>query len=186
MIKQYMIDNNPVEWLLESNDVGVQYLAMRDLIEIGANELRAIKKRAHNEGQIAHVLAKMEKEGYWEQPGAGYYPKYKGTVWSVILLAQLGASVEDNSRIATACSYLLEHTLTEGGHFTVNGLPSGTADCLQGNLCWALVELRGFCISPRKGALRIYPEDKIGISANSRMIASISMCSGPRVNSYRP
>ncbi len=28
-----------------------------------------------------------------------------------------------------------------GGQFTTNGTPSGTADCLQGNLCWALLEL---------------------------------------------
>ena len=91
MLKWNAIDNNPVKWLLESNDVGVQYLAMRDLIKTAVNELRMAKKRAHNEGPIAHVLAKMEKEGYWEQPGAGYYPKYTGTVWSVILLASITA-----------------------------------------------------------------------------------------------
>jgi hypothetical protein len=142
MLKQSAMNNNPVEWLLESNDIGVQYLAMRDLIETDANKLIMTEKRAHNEGPIAHVLAKMDKEGYWQQPGTGYYPKYTGTVWSVILLAQLGASVEVDSRIATACSYLLGHTLTEGGHFTVNSLPSGTADCLQGNLGASLLDLR--------------------------------------------
>ena len=141
MVTQSTKDNNLLEWLLEPNDAGVQYLAMRDLIETNANELRIARQRAHNGGPIAQVLSKMEKEGYWEQPGAGYYPKYTGTVWSVILLAQLGASTEVDSRIATACSYLLEHTLTEYGHFTVNGLPSGTADCLQGNLCASLLDL---------------------------------------------
>jgi hypothetical protein len=35
----------------------------------------------------------------------------------------------------------LEHALTEGGQFTASGAPSGTADCLQGNLSWALLEL---------------------------------------------
>jgi hypothetical protein len=28
-----------------------------------------------------------------------------------------------------------------GGQFTTNGVPSGTVDCLQGNLCWAFLEL---------------------------------------------
>jgi hypothetical protein len=46
-----------------------------------------------------------------------------------------------DKRIATACSYLLEHALTKDGHFTMNGLPSGTIDCLQGNLCAALLDL---------------------------------------------
>ena len=141
MAEQSAIDRNILGWLLEADDAGARYLATRDLIEADASELRMAQKRAHSEGPIAQVLARMEKEGYWEQPGAGYYPKYTGTVWSVILLAQLGAAVEMDGRIATACSYLLEHTLTEGGHFTVNGLPSGTADCLQGNLCASLLDL---------------------------------------------
>ncbi len=130
-----------LDWLLEPNDIGVRYLAMRDLVEADEKETLAVKKMAHSGGPIAQVLANMNKEGYWEQPGAGYYPKYKGTVWSIILLAQLGASIEIDERVTTACLYLLDHTLTADGHFTVNGLPSGTADCLQGNLCAALLDL---------------------------------------------
>ena len=134
-------EKNPIDWLLEPDDIGVKYLASRDLIKAAAKELAATGKQAHEKGQIAQVLAKMDKEGYWEKPGAGYSPKYTGTVWSVILLSQLGASLEIDNRISTACSYLLDHTLTEGGQFTINGLPSGTVDCLQGNLCAALLDL---------------------------------------------
>ncbi|HUT67198.1 MAG TPA: nitrogen fixation protein NifH [Dehalococcoidales bacterium] len=138
---------NPLNWLLEPGDIGVKYLAMRDLVKAGAADLLVVKKSAHSEGPIAAVLANMQPEGYWEQPGPGYYPKYTGTVWSVILLAQLGASPEIDPRIATASSYVLENNLTIGGHFTVNGLPSGTADCLQGNLCASLLDLG--CEDPR-------------------------------------
>jgi len=130
-----------MDWLLEQNDIGVKYLAMRDLFKTDNEELLAVKKLAHSEGPIAVVLSKMQKEGYWKQPGHGYYPKYTGTVWSVILLAQLGASPEVDSRVATACSYVLEHNLTKDGHFTTNGLPSGTVDCVQGNLCASLLDL---------------------------------------------
>ena len=132
---------NPIDWLLKPDDPGVRYLALRDLIEADAKELATAAKLAHSEGQIAQVLAKMKKEGYWEKPGAGYSPKYTGTVWSLILLAQLGASLKTDNRIATACSYVLEQALTEGGQFSVNGPPSGTIDCLQGNLCTALLDL---------------------------------------------
>jgi hypothetical protein len=151
--KVYYIDMNSknyetrVEWLLELEDIGVKYLAMRDILASNSDDLIKVKKQAHSEGPIALVLAGMSKEGYWDQPGAGYYPKYTGTVWSIILLSQLGASIRLDKRIAAACSYLLEHTLVKGGQFTVNGLPSGTADCLQGNLCEALLELG--CEDPR-------------------------------------
>jgi hypothetical protein len=135
------MERNPIDWLLEPDDIGVRYLALRDLVDADAKELAIARKQAHEKGQIAQVLAKMDKEGFWVEPGAGYYPKYTGTVWSVILLAQLGASLENDNRIATACSYLLEHTLTKGGQFSVNGLPSGTADCMQGNYCASLLDL---------------------------------------------
>jgi hypothetical protein len=90
------------------------------------------------------LVAKAQKrnfKGYWSKPGHGYNPKYFSTVWSISLLAQLGASVQEDERIHKACAYLLEHTLTAGGQFSTSGAPSGTVDCLQGNLCWALVEL---------------------------------------------
>jgi hypothetical protein len=135
------MEKNPIDWLLEPDDIGVRYLTLRNLVDAGAKEIATAEKQAHDKGPIAQVLAKMENEGYWEKPGAGYYPKYTGTVWSVILLAQLGASSKIDNRISTACSYLLDHTLTEAGQFTVNGLPSGTADCLQGNLCASLLDL---------------------------------------------
>jgi hypothetical protein len=132
---------NPVDWLLDADDIGVKYLALRDLVECDEKELITAREMAHTEGPIAQVLSKMEKEGYWEKPGAGYYPKYTGTVWSIVTLAQLGASLEMDKRIVAACSYVLEHTLTGDGHFTVNGSPSGMADCLQGNLCDSLLDL---------------------------------------------
>lgn len=141
MAKDRIDDRVAIQWLLETDNVGIRYLATRDLIEADTNELNKSRKRAHVEGPIAQVLSKMNSEGYWEKPGSGYYPKYKGTVWSIILLAQLGASIQVDERITTACSYVLDHTLSKGGHFTINGQPSGTVDCLQGNLCASLLDL---------------------------------------------
>ena len=37
--------------------------------------------------------AKLE-DGYWVEEGLGYFPKYHGTVWSLIFLAQLGATFD--------------------------------------------------------------------------------------------
>jgi hypothetical protein len=131
-------------WLLESYDPGVRYLALRDLLDLFPDEkkLKPARKAAHKEGPIAVVLSKMNEEGYWVKPGPGYNPKYRSTVWAMILLAQLGASVSADQRIEQACQYLLDH-MTEGGQFTTatSGAPSGTIDCLQGNLLWSLMEL---------------------------------------------
>lgn len=139
MDKQSQI--SAIQWLLEPQVIGVRYLALRDLVKTNPKELEIARQLAHNEGPISEILDKMNEEGYWVQPGSGYYPKYTGTVWSIILLAQLGASINTEKRVATACSYVLDNTLNKGGQFSVSASASGTADCLQGNLCRALLDL---------------------------------------------
>ena len=140
---QNQLKGDSLSWLLEPATPEVRYLALRDLLECAPTdlELRLACKAAHKEGPIATVLAAMDQAGFWVEPGPGYNPKYRSTVWSVILLAQLGASVKEDKRIAQACAYLLDQALKQGGQFTASGAPSGTADCLQGNLSWALLEL---------------------------------------------
>jgi hypothetical protein len=147
MVKEVKPPKSTIDWLLEPEDSGVRYLAMRDLAKADAGELAAAKKKAHTEGPIAGVLAKMAKEGYWVKPGAGYFPMYTSTIWSVTMLAQLGATIDMDKRIATACAYILDHSLAKHGQFSGNGLPSGNLDCLQGNLCYSLLEMG--CTDPR-------------------------------------
>jgi hypothetical protein len=132
-----------ISWLLEPKDPGVRYLAMRDLLDLPADnpELLAARQVAHKSGPIAAILDKMHPQGYWSKPGAGYNPKYYSTDWSLITLAQLGASASMDMRIARACEYLLKTALTGQGQFSMNGSPSGNIDCLQGNLCAALAAL---------------------------------------------
>ncbi len=143
MERKLWIPKVTFSWLLEPDDLGVRYLAMRDLCNesFSPAEQNASRQAAHTSGQIAQVLDAMEPQGYWSKPGSGYNPKYYSSVWSLVLLAQLGASVRNDERILRACEYMLEHGLTKNGQFTSSGAPSGTMDCLQGNLCLALQDL---------------------------------------------
>ncbi len=143
------LNDDPLDWLLEENEPGVRYLALRDLMDLAPDdpELLNARTKAHAEGPIATILNAMDEVGYWARPGPGYNPKYRSTVWSLIMLAQLGASPAADSRVQTACAYLLDHAFTSGGQFSATGAPSGTIDCLQGNLGWALLQLG--CDDPR-------------------------------------
>jgi len=140
---QDQLKGDSLSWLLEPDSPGVRYLALRDLVDLPRDdpELLAAQAVARTHGPIGAITAKMNEAGYWAEPGPGYNPKYRSTVWSIITLAQLGASATYDERVARACAYVLDHALTPGGHFTASGAPSGTADCLQGNLCEALIEL---------------------------------------------
>lgn len=137
--------SDSLPWLLTSEHPGVRYLALRDLCDLSPDDrkLKSAGKLAHKEGPIAHVLSKMDEDGYWQKPGTGYGPKYKSTVWALILLAQLGATVKEDKRIRMACKYYLDHAFSAGGQISAmtNNSASGTADCLQGNMLWSLAEL---------------------------------------------
>jgi hypothetical protein len=137
--------SDPLPWLLGSENSGVRYLAMRDLLDLSPDDkkLKTIRRSAHKEGPIAIILSHMEEDGYWVKAGPGYNPKYRSTVWALLVLAQLGASVSEDRRIERACKYLLDNALAEGGQITMTstGAPSGTADCIQGNMLWSLMEL---------------------------------------------
>jgi hypothetical protein len=135
------MNRETLKWLLEPDGCGVDYLAMRDLTGAGEKELAAAREQAHREGPIAKVLDKMNEASYWEEPGAGYSPKYIGTVWSLILLSQLGAEVDADKRLTTACKYYMDHAVTRYGQITVNGTPSQTIDYLQGNMLAALMDI---------------------------------------------
>ena len=139
------LKSDSLSWLLKSENPGVRYLAMRDLLDLSPDDkkLKAARRSAHKEGPIAVILSHMEEDGYWVKAGPGYNPKYRSTVWALLVLAQLGASVSEDRRIERACRYLLDHALAEGGQITMTstGAPSGTADCIQGNMLWTLMEL---------------------------------------------
>jgi len=140
---QSKLNGDSLSWLLESEEPNVRYLALRDLLDRPADDpdLVEAREQAHRQGPIPVVLDKMDPEGYWVKAGPGYGPKYRSTVWAMILLGQLGASAQCDPRIAHACQYLRDHALAEHGQFSYNGAPSGTFDCLQGNLCAALLDL---------------------------------------------
>ncbi len=142
---QSQLRGDSLSWLLEKDPPNVRYLALRDLVDDGKTGAaqRSARKAAYAAGPIPKILDKMSPEGYWLRPGHGYNPKYRSAVWSLVTLAQLGADADADERIPRACGYLLDHGLSSGGQFSAlaSGAPSGTVDCLQGNVCWSLLEL---------------------------------------------
>jgi len=137
------MNNDTLAWLLEEENPGVRYLAIKDLLDTAETDSEYLQARniAHQAGPISQILNEMNAAGYWEKPGPGYLPKYRSTVWSLIMLAQLGGAIQMDERIEKACRYILDNTMTEYGQFSVSGTPGSTADCLQGNMCSAMLDL---------------------------------------------
>ncbi len=132
-------------WLLEPDaaNPGVRYMALRDLLDRPASDrdVQAAQAEVMARGPVPAILAQQNPEGWWCKPGAGYGPKYRSTVWSVMSLAQLGADGRDE-RVRRGCAYVLDHARAPApyGGFTAGGA-SGMVHCLQGNLAAALLGL---------------------------------------------
>jgi hypothetical protein len=138
---------DPVDWLLEPGDPAVRHLALRQLLDRPADDPDVVDsaRAAMAANPIAAILAAQHPDGYWEKPGPGYATKYRGTVWQLIFLDQLGADPDDE-RVRRACGYVLAHNPTSNGGFGMSGAatpaappPSSVAHCLNGNLLRALL-----------------------------------------------
>jgi hypothetical protein len=137
---------DPIHWLLEEDESNpsVRFFALRDLLELPESDAEVLAARAAimRSGPVPVILAAQEPSGEWVKTGSGYSPKYRGTVWSLLILAELGADPQE-PRIRNGCEYLLEHSLASNGAFSAyQGLiPSGAIHCLNGNLLFALERL---------------------------------------------
>jgi hypothetical protein len=144
MKKQYSISPIVLEWLLEPDreNPSIRYFAMRDLLDEDAqgDQLSSAASQIMQSGPVATILAQQQSDGFWEEPGPGYYPKYTGTVWSLIMLAQLGAD-PGHAAIRKACEYVLTHARTKDGYLSAGNSQMGAVHCLQGNLAAALIDL---------------------------------------------
>jgi hypothetical protein len=143
------LNGDPLPWLLEDDpqNPGVRYFALKELAgaAVDSPELRAAQEAVMATGPVPLILEQQHPDGYWIKPG--YLPKYNGTMWSLIFLAQLGADGRE-PRIRRACEALFEYATAEHGGLSMDGRNSGLIHCLQGNLCAALIEL-GYQDDPR-------------------------------------
>ena len=138
---------DPLPWLLEMDieNPGVRYFALIDLTDLPAGDPDVLEaqKEVMTNGPIPAILAEQSPDGYWVKPGSGYSPKYQGSVWQIIFLAQMGADGDD-PRVQTGCDYILTHNPAPNGGFSYMGKNAGLIHCLQGNLCAALIDLGWF------------------------------------------
>jgi hypothetical protein len=145
------LNADPLPWLLEADSElpSVRYFTLFDLLDYPADDPEILEARGDlmATGPVPTILEAQNPEGYWSKPGPGYYPKYRGSVWQIIILALLGTD-PSHPRVQAGCEYLLSNNPSPNGGFSYNGKNAGLIHCLQGNLCAALIDL-GYSDDPR-------------------------------------
>jgi hypothetical protein len=138
------------QWLLEEDNPSVRYFALTKLLDksLTDGEVQNTKAAIMTRGVVPKILAKQNSDGSWEAQTAFYTNKYKGTVWQLIILAELDADGEDR-RIKKACEFMLENSQHhQSGAFSMayaartgGGRGSESIPCLTGNMIFTLVRL---------------------------------------------
>ncbi len=141
---------DPVPWLLEEDNPSVRYFTQVDILGFDGKDkgVAAAKKEIMTKGTVPKILAGQREGGYWEAPEDFYErTKYKGTIWQLIILAELGADGSD-PRIRKAGDFVLEYSQDrQSGGFSYRGSRegggqhSGVIPCLTGNMVWSLIRL---------------------------------------------
>jgi len=149
-----------MEWLLEEENPSVRHYSLTRLLGKKESdvEVARARKAIMQKGPVPKILGLRNEEGYWGSPGEFYTNKYGGTVWQLLVLAELGADGED-AGIRRACEYILDSSQDRESHgFSVNesaraggGRPSSVIPCLTGNMVYSLIRL-GLGADPRVGA----------------------------------
>ena len=145
--KSFLI-NDVINWLLEKENPSVRYYTLTDLLERKSedSEVKEAKQQIMKTGIIPKILSKQNLKGYWGIAEDFYVrSKYKGTVWSLIILAELGADGNDK-RIRNACEFIFKNSqnLKNGGFSSARassggGVAGRVIPCLTGNMVWSLI-----------------------------------------------
>ena len=145
--------NDVIDWLLEDDNPSVRFFALTSLLGEPIDSPAALQARraVMEDGAVAHILELQNEDGSWGEPERYYLDKYTGTSWTLLVLAELGASGGDAS-VRKACEFMLSNSQDpEGGGFsysqsakTRTGLASGVIPCLTGNMVYGLIKLGFF------------------------------------------
>ena len=142
-----LLKADPTDWLLEESNPSVRYFALRDLLDLPEDDCRVqnAKLMIMQTGTVPKILTKQREESYIKNFPSFYTFKYKGLVWSLITLAELGATPD--TQIKEQCEYLLSRSQeTKDGGFSMHeamktggGRISEVIPCLSGNMVWCMI-----------------------------------------------
>jgi len=142
-----MLDNRVVEWLLQEDNPSVRCLTLTSLLGVSPRTKEAGETRAKipQWEPVRKILAKQKRNGGWDDGRTWYLPKYKSTVWQLLILSQTGID-PILPPVRKMCEYAFRFQAPSGGFYS--GMAGKLEDdwarlagCLNGNVIAALCRL---------------------------------------------
>ena len=136
-----------VRWLLEENSPCIRYLTLTELLDVSPNRKDAVeaRKKIPEWDPVKKILAKQKRNGGWDDSRTWYLPKYKSTVWQLLILSQTGIDPTIPA-VRMMCEYAFRFQMPSGGFesgmvASAEGDWARLAGCLNGNVIAALCRL---------------------------------------------
>ncbi len=138
----------PVDWLLEEEAPSIRYLALTQLMGKRETdpEVREARSRIPASGWVADILRRRDPAGWWVRDRGWLEPRFTGTHWNMLALADLGAT-RSIPEVAASAEYWMAKSPLQGGG--VGGFGKGKGHhCYTANMARGLVRL-GYDEDPR-------------------------------------
>ena len=136
------------DWLLEPSQPSIRYLTLTRLLgkPETASDVREARRRIPSDPWVAAIFARRNPAGWWERDHNWLEPRFLGTYWTMLALADLGASREIPEVQVSSEFWMTSSPLQGGG---VGGFGKGKGHlCYTGNMARALIQL-GYGDDPR-------------------------------------
>jgi len=145
-----------LDWLLSPADPSVRFFTLTELLGEAAEggEAAQARREIMTKGVVPLILAAQRADGHFCDADRFYVDKYRGTVWQLIILAELGADPAE-ARVRAACEAILRDSQDpDSGGFSTDRRKAGGGQhgrvipCLTGNLVFSLIRF-GYLDDPR-------------------------------------
>jgi hypothetical protein len=134
-------DDKVLDWLLEPTNPSIRYLALTQLKGRRATdpEARATRSDIPKDPWVREILARREPGGFWVRDRGWLEPRFTGTHWNMLALADLGAS-RDTPAVAESAEFWMGRSPLVGGG--VGGFGKGKGHhCYTANMARGLIRL---------------------------------------------
>jgi hypothetical protein len=126
-----------IEWLLEPNNPSVRYRALQDLMDRAPTDAAVTEAREtiQNSAPVAELLSHQQPDGYWRGLRGDLWDE-KGSVFSLLLLAELGATATQKTTRTFDC--LHEHYQLPTGRLSYRVVDTPRARESQSTWMWCM------------------------------------------------
>ena len=151
---QSYLKADPIPLLLEPENPSVRYFTLTEIIDRSPDDPDVLnaQKDIMLTGEVPTLMEGQTDEGYWDSENSYYLPRYTGTAWRFLLLAEFNAD-GSQPKIRKIANYLYQHAQVDTGGFSSRDISIresnvDTTPCFTGNMVWSCIRL-GYLEDPQ-------------------------------------